>query len=100
MSQVRELMFVSETPVRSAVPLIAAVQPGAPGRQQRPTSGPTYYRAETPVCDQLPAVRGARFFGAATAAAGRLPTVAMLDPLTASRRVAVGQARKLTSPAV
>ena len=42
---------------------------GATGqRQQRPSSGPTCYKAERQVSDELDAVRAARFFCAATAA--------------------------------
>ena len=38
MSQVRELIFGSEMPPRSAVRLISAIQPEAPERQQWPDS--------------------------------------------------------------
>jgi hypothetical protein len=44
------------------------------GRSLRSRSGLTYYGAERPVSKQLPAVREARFFGAATAGCGRSVT--------------------------
>lgn len=69
--------------------------------RQRPLrlmNGPTCCSAERPVSDQLPAVRAGSHFAAATSACGRLPPDAMLHPLTAPPRVAVGQARKSATP--
>jgi hypothetical protein len=45
-----------------------------------PRSGPAYCGAEWPVSDELTAVQAVRFFGAATAVPGRLPTDAILRP--------------------
>jgi hypothetical protein len=57
-------------------------------RLLRPTSRPTYRRAERPVPDQLPVVRGSRFFGAATAADGRL-YASSVRPLNSRRDLAL-----------
>ena len=56
-------------------------------------------KAERQVSDEFTACREAQFMGVVMSLHGRLPTDAILHPLTAFRSVAVGQARELTRPA-
>ena len=52
-----------------------AIHPSGHLHAFRPGTGLTYFRAERPVSDELPAVRASRFFEVATAAHGRVAPV-------------------------